>query len=56
MAKRLKKDESPLSRVTKIEGQIKAWRTKYLRASTALSKLEKERTYYVRKAVERGLL
>lgn len=55
MAKRLKKDESPLTRVTKIEGQIKTWRAKLQRASTALSRLEKERTYYIRKAVEKGL-
>lgn len=53
--KRLKKGESPLDRVKKIEGSIRQWRTKLQRASTALSKLEKERAYYVKRAVEQGV-
>jgi len=55
MAKRLKKDESPFDRIAKIETSIKAWRTKLLRASTALARLEKERTYYVKVAVKKGV-
>lgn len=54
-AKRLKKGESALVRVGQIESKIKTWRTKLQRASTALAKLEKERTYYVKRAVEQGL-
>lgn len=53
--KRLKKGENPLDRVTAIERQIKTWRTKMLRASNKLKELERQRTYYVKAAVERGL-
>lgn len=53
--KRLRKNESPLDRVKKIELKIKAWRTKLQRASTMLAKLEKERAYYVKRAIEKGL-
>lgn len=55
MATRLKKGESPLKKVGEIEAKIKSWRTKHQRAVTALGKLEKQRTYYVQKAVEQGI-
>lgn len=53
--RRLKKGESPLTRVDQIERSIKAWRTKLVRAANAIKKLEKERAYYVKKAVELGV-
>lgn len=55
MAKRLRKGEKAMDRVNVIEGAIKQWRTKLQRASTALAKLEKQRAYYVKKAVEQGI-
>ena len=53
--RRLKKGESPLSRVEQIERSIKTWRTKLVRASNALKSLEKDRAHFVKKAVELGL-
>lgn len=53
--RRLKKGETPLSRVAQIERSIKTWRTKLVRASNALKVLEKDRAHFVKKAVELGL-
>lgn len=56
MAKRspLKKGESAVDRVAKIEQQLKGWRTKLVRAGRAIDRLEKQRAYYTAKVVELG--
>ena len=54
-AKRLRKNETPLQRVEKIEKQIAKARTQLKRTTTRLQELERQRTYYVRKSVERGI-
>lgn len=51
----MKKGETPAQAVAKIESKIKRERTKLVRATNALAKLEKQRTYYVKKMVEQGM-